>query len=172
MRRRLLAIGALWLAIIGGMAGMKEYTLRTGREVVLKTVPVDPRDLFRGDYVILSYELSRLDLGRLGVGRLALSPGQAVYVPLRLDGRYALASGIRTTPPEDGALYLKGRVQSVAGQAVQVEYGIESYFVPEGQGRALEQVRGKTLDVVAAVDQAGSAAIKRLLLDGQDVRFK
>lgn len=30
-----------------------------GQSVMLQVVPVDPRDMFRGDYVILSYEFSR-----------------------------------------------------------------------------------------------------------------
>ena len=33
--------------------------LEDGREVVLKNVPVDPRDLFRGEYVILNYEKAK-----------------------------------------------------------------------------------------------------------------
>ena len=60
MRRALLLVAALWLAILGGMVAINEHTLRTGREIVLKTVPVDPRDLFRGDYVTLRYDISRL----------------------------------------------------------------------------------------------------------------
>jgi len=47
-------LAVFWLIIIGGFIGFKEYTLRTGQEVVLKTVPIDPRDLFRGDYINVS----------------------------------------------------------------------------------------------------------------------
>ena len=37
----------------------------------LAVIPVDPRDFFRGDYVILSYGISRLDAGALeGIDRL------------------------------------------------------------------------------------------------------
>src|SRR5258708_2650618 len=31
-----------------------------GERIVLKVVPIDPRDVFRGDYVILGYEINRL----------------------------------------------------------------------------------------------------------------
>ena len=55
-------IGVLWLVIIGGFIFSKQMTLLTGKEVLLKTVPVDPRDLFRGDYVVLRYDISTIDL--------------------------------------------------------------------------------------------------------------
>ncbi len=48
-------IVVFWLLIFSGFIAYKEYTLRTGTEVILKTMPVDPRDLFRGDYVTLNY---------------------------------------------------------------------------------------------------------------------
>lgn len=41
---------ALQVLAVLVFAGVREVTLRTGTEVVLQTVPVDPRDLFRGDY--------------------------------------------------------------------------------------------------------------------------
>jgi uncharacterized membrane-anchored protein len=60
-KRIFIGIGIFWVLIIGGFIGFKEFTLRTGEEVLLKTLPVDPRDLFRGDYVILRYDVSRVD---------------------------------------------------------------------------------------------------------------
>lgn len=172
MKRALLAIGILWLAIIGGIVGIKEYTLRTGQEILLKTVPVDPRDLFRGDYVILSYEISSLDLEKLSASGAAFSRGQEVYVLLSTDGRYSVATGIRPSRPSYEELFLKGQVRAVSGNTVQVEYGIESYFVPEGKGRVLERAREKNLDVKASVDKHGHAGIKALFLDGTEVRFR
>ena len=51
-----------------------------------------------------------------------------------------------------------------------IKYGLESYFVPEGEGRKLEDARNQQkLRIVAAVLPSGRAAIKRLLLDGEKV---
>ena len=52
---------------------------------------------------------------------------------------------------------------------VRVHYNLEKYFVPEGEGRILEnQIRDKgKVTVVAAVLPSGRAAIKRLLVDGK-----
>ena len=55
------------------------------------------------------------------------------------------------------------------GRAI-VSYGIESYFVPEGEGRELEDSRNAgriTVDVALGKD--GTPAIKQLRLDGEPV---
>ncbi len=165
-RRGMAAVAALWFVVLGSMIVSNEIGLRTGREVLLKTVPVDPRDLFRGDYVVLSYDISRIDTRVPD----AFSLGAPIYVLLGLEGPYSVVSGIQHQPPKDG-LFLKGQVQEVNGTTVRVQYGIESYFVPEGQGRRLERLRDHRLDVRASVDRTGTARIKAVLLDGQPVTF-
>ena len=45
------------IVVLLAMIGVKEATLQTGTEVVLQTVPVDPRSLLQGDYAILGYEV-------------------------------------------------------------------------------------------------------------------
>lgn len=156
-----LAVALQVLALVV-FVGAREYTLRSGEEVVLATVPVDPRDLFRGDYVVLRYEISTVP------GRYAV--GDTLYVLLveRGDGAWRMADVTRE-PPGSEATFLRGHVvrqtQSAAKVAqAEVEYGIESYFVPEGTGRKIEQASGK-LKVRVAVDPSGNAAIKELLLD-------
>jgi hypothetical protein len=53
---------------------------------------------------------------------------------------------------------------------LNIRYGLEKFFVPEGEGRELEQARNQgKLTVVAAVTPSGRSAIKRLLLDGKPV---
>ena len=67
-----------------------------------------------------------------------------------------------------GALRLTaGRRAGSANASVSVRYGIESYFVPEGQGKRLEALaREKKLAALIAVDASGNAAIKGLIIDG------
>ena len=61
-------------------------------------------------------------------------------------------------------------VEDAQDVADSIRYNLESYFVPEGEGRKLEDVRNKgKLAVVAAVLPSGRAAIKRLLIDGKPV---
>lgn len=51
---------------------------------------------------------------------------------------------------------------------VAIRYGIESYFVPEGAGKALEQgVQDKKIQALVAVGSDGTAALKGLIVGGE-----
>jgi len=67
MPKAILAIltGLICAGILAGMLVAHAYPLWVGKEIALRVVqPIDPRSLFRGEYVILSYDLSRLRLLR------------------------------------------------------------------------------------------------------------
>src|SRR3954469_22453727 len=57
--------------------------LRSGQEARLEVVPVDPRDLFRGDYVVLTYRIGTVDLPKDLT--TPFTRGQQVFVTLRPD---------------------------------------------------------------------------------------
>lgn len=155
--------------------------LREGTEVTLQIRPVDPRDFLRGDYIVLNYDISQLPAGPFQ-NKLAGTRNPIVFVKLapNRDGLYEAVSvhadAVAVKGPE---VLIRGRVAYGAtcgpgGRAfcdkLQVRYNLESYFVPEGEGRKLEQVRNqRKLMVVAAVMPSGRAAIKRLLVDGEPV---
>ena len=64
-RKTLLALAAVALAQTAVLAWMvidRIQLLRSGREIVLPIVPVDPRDLFRGEYVRLEYPAAQVPL--------------------------------------------------------------------------------------------------------------
>ena len=98
--------------------------------------------------------------------------GQTVYVVLDTEGQHAAPKAVYATRPSHETVFLKGRIGWVRERRIWVEYGIESYFVPEGKGHSLERARGKSLEVVAAVDRSGRAAIKSVRLNGKDVVFR
>jgi uncharacterized membrane-anchored protein len=56
------------------------------------------------------------------------------------------------------------------GTTIAVRYGIENYFVPEGEGRDLEVRRddGNVVDIRVAVDKRGNAGIKAVLVNGEE----
>jgi uncharacterized membrane-anchored protein len=159
--------------------------LRSGQEARLEVVPVDPRDLFRGDYVVLNYRIGTVDMPKDVT--TSFTRGQQVFVTLRPDGsnkskavaisaeRPAVSgtdiviSGVVSSPStcplnETGAMDCK-----LGRRAVGVRYGLESYFVPEGEGKKIELTSKALLEVVAAIAPSGQAAIKRLLIDGKPV---
>jgi uncharacterized membrane-anchored protein len=169
----------LQCALLILMVADRVRILREGREVTLQTRPVDPRDLLRGDYVVLGYDISQLPAGALA-GQPTAERNPVVFVKLapNADGLYQAVSvhaePVTVTAPE---VLIRGRVSYSCGSTsrtfcdkLTIRYGLESYFVPEGEGRKLEQARNQQkLRVVAAVLPSGRAAIKRLLLDGQPV---
>jgi len=161
------------------MVADRMQILREGREVTLQTQPVDPRDFLRGDYVVLRYDISQLPSGALA-GKTTETRNPIVFVKLapNANGLYEAVSvsaePVTVTAPD---VLIRGRVSYSCGSSVRtfcdkltIKYGLESYFVPEGEGRKLEQARNQQkLRVVTAVLPSGRAAIKRLLLDGEPV---
>ncbi|HOW60254.1 MAG TPA: GDYXXLXY domain-containing protein [Candidatus Moranbacteria bacterium] len=163
-----LIIGVFWIVLIAGFIGIKEFTLRTGTEVLLKTLPVDPRDLFRGDYVVLRYEVSTINENTFLPNASAFKVGDSVYVLLDIGSdKIAKAKSISKQIPED-SYFMKGTVKNVFGNKLNIEYGIESYFVPEGKGREIEKNIGNIYAKIA-IDKFGNAVIKSLVLDGKEI---
>ncbi len=176
------AAGVVQIALIAGLVIDRAAILRQGTEVILQIRPVDPRDFLRGDYVSLSYNISRLP-GKELWGKPSQGKNTLVYVKLApgADGAYA-AAAVSDEPiaVAGGEVMIRGRATRGAecgadrrhfcrNELLAVNYGIERFFVPEGEGRAIEQARGGRLTVVAAVTPSGRAAIKRLLIDGLPV---
>ncbi|KAA9333187.1 GDYXXLXY domain-containing protein [Hymenobacter busanensis] len=116
-----------------------------GRTIALRTMPVDPRDLLYGDYVVLNFTISQLDVKQW---RGAQPPRvhQPVYVELRPtpDGSYAAVAIYPENPPHIPASHavLRGWVQSNWRTALRIRYGLERYYVPEGTGARLERRTG------------------------------
>ena len=166
-------IVVFWIILIVGLIGMKEFTLRTGKQVRLKTVPVDPRDLFRGDYIILSYKISRFNLNQIQADSDDITTLDKVYVALKEEDGFAVPTKIYKSFPKDEELFIKGKVSSSGSdKRITVDYGIESYFVPEGKGKEIEKDRGRGLNVKLSIDKYGNAAIRALFLDDKKVSFR
>ena len=56
------AAGLICVIILAGMLIRHALPLWTGTRVLLKVRPVDPRDLMRGDYVILGYPFDQVEI--------------------------------------------------------------------------------------------------------------
>ena len=162
-------------AVLAYMVVDRVRLLKSGREITLPIVPVDPRDLFRGEYVRLGYAVGTVPV-RLLEGP-APRENEAFYVVLekKPDGVWQSVKVTSSMPQETSPdrIVLKARAVYAwpaggsADASVRVRYGIESYFVPEGQGRKLEALaREKKLATLLAVDARGNAAIKGLIVDG------
>lgn len=189
----IVALAVMQTLILGWMVAGRVSILRSSDTVTLKSEPVDPRDIFRGDYVTLAYGISRVSLNTTD-GDKDLDLGDTVYVEIEPVGDNWRAAAIyRDYPkPAEGHKVIRGRIVDMtrgtprmrpipgsdqmesipcpACVTAVVAYGIESYFVPEGQGRELEQERNASaLSVDVALANDGEAAIKRLRIDGEPI---
>ena len=80
----------LQLAVLVAMITGNTAPYIGGQTVLLRVVPVDPRDLMRGDYVTLSYDISRMSPAIMGGNSPGDATNRKVYVSLEPepDGRH------------------------------------------------------------------------------------
>ena len=175
-RTALVALVAVMQALVlVYMVADRESLLASGRRITLDVRPVDPRSLFRGDYVTLSYDISRLSAAMF-------KPMPVVsdrhYVRLKHEAGAWTAVAVSNALPAkvaDDEIVLAGHVRYVppdleADSFVLMSYGIESFFVPEGAGKEIEQeIRPGRVKVDLAVAGSGEAAIKALVVDGNRI---
>lgn len=158
------------IGLLGGMILVESLPLMIGERIVLQVTPVDPRDFFRGDYVILNYNFNNMSVTN---GEVQTSPwdrsqsreDQAIYVALVKDGdgNHWSATDATLTRPTTGK-FLKGRITSDYRQPLK--FGIEAYYVQEGQGKVLEDIRNaRKLNAEIAVAPWGQAKLVRVFQD-------
>lgn len=162
--------------ILGYMIQSRASILQHGTEIVLKTEPVDPRDLLRGDYVTLGYSISQFqatDIPGDSIGYIDES--NPIYVALKRgpDGIWA-KSRASITPFVDlkpDEVLIRGRsahgFTPQSSDFVRINYGIERFYVPEGEGHSIESAQAeKRIDALVMVDATGKAQMKALRDNG------
>ena len=111
-----------------------------GTEVYLETERVDPRALFRGDYVILSYPIG--NNVPLEIAEKALAEGGLVYITVSLDKPAKFIEASLEKPSlGQGEACIAARVDEYMrwGKEVSLSFPqISQFFVPEGTGRDIE----------------------------------
>lgn len=130
-----------------GLIGWNELALARGTEVRLRTVPVDPVDLFRGRYVTLSYEISNLPVE--GAAR-----GDTVYVELARRGDVWTGDRASLVRPDGDGPFIRGVVT-----AGGIEYGIETYYADEDEAQRLEREAAGRLHVDVVLDADGRGRV-------------
>ncbi len=180
------------LAIIGLLVIFKWLILNNGVEITLKVLPRDPRDVLRGDYVKLEYNISRLPERLLSKNKAGdFRAGRSIYVLLQRggDGIWRARSASYSRPQTaEGQALIKGRLRSKSCRPamprptnkefevrpelktktfcyLRVDYGIEEYYVPEGRGVEINR-RGQEMSAKVKVDKAGRAVLERLYVNG------
>ena len=135
-------------AVLAGMVADRVRLLKTGREITLPIVPVDPRDFFRGEYVRLGYDISSVP-ARLLEGPLP-DANAAFYVTLerKPDGTWVPSKLSRTLAEESSPDRIVLKARAMSGR---LHRGPE-----QPQRRALRAVRHRELLRAARAKVRGS----------------
>jgi uncharacterized membrane-anchored protein len=160
-----LALQTIWLL---GTVAVQEHALAHGRIILLETHRVDPRDLLRGDYLILNYQISDVPTN-------LFSPPVVRDLPYDTKVFVALAPGtnrfyevVRASTneltPATNEVMLCGRSDERwwSSNSVHAAYGIENYYIAENTGNPT----GK-LTVQAVVPASGHPKIREVFVDGK-----
>ena len=149
------------ILVLVGMVVSAAMPLWTGTQIHVKTVPVDPRSVFRGNYALLRYEFSNLPPSAFGIIEDA-RPGEVVYVRLERGeaGEHEYA-GVSLERPS-GGMFLRGRIAEF-DPTYRVRFGIEAFFAPKEKALTLERNLGEGGIAVLMVAGDGRAAIKEVI---------
>lgn len=127
-------------------------TMQFGETIILQTQPIDPTDLFRGDYVDLFYDINQIDSSKTKIEGIEtdsdekLLNGKTVYVQFKKGERTHIVDYFTTLKPQKGP-YLKGTILSTylkdynipnSPRIYNMNFGIDRYYIEENSGKSYE----------------------------------
>ncbi|WP_019241946.1 MULTISPECIES: GDYXXLXY domain-containing protein [Bacillus] len=165
------------LLILLGMIVKPIFSSLYGETIVLKTLPLDPTDLFYGDYVTLNLEISEVSAEKVSsevVHELRKNQDDHFWGPTKQIKVYTLLTKkedvyevdqVLLKKPEKG-LYIKGKIPayhySTELPYYHIDYGIDRYYIEENTGEKIEK-QSQTGDVKVVIKLAnGYGLIKEL----------
>lgn len=189
MTGKRLVISALVLALaqlgfLSWIIASRAAILRNGKEVLLNLEPVDPRDLLRGDYIVLGYDISRIPVKMIANIAPDKQSSDDTSIVVRLkkgaDGYWTPTAawfGTAPTPAAADEADISGHVAAGwdlrgEGMTIAPDYGIERFYLPEGEGMAIQSdMRVRPFGIKLALAADGTAQIKALM-DGDKTLFE
>ncbi|MBP7653436.1 GDYXXLXY domain-containing protein [Candidatus Dependentiae bacterium] len=158
-----------------GWAGIEEYRLYKPEIILLKTLPVDPRDLISGHYMTLNYALSnpvnipgfkKEDMTNYStdvfvylepVEKIVVNNVQRfIYLPSSVKYNCNFPANVNS----DRGVWVKGYYLKNSGNIV---YGIEKYYFSEKRKEKLNKLRSGDFYVEINVDKYGTMRVKDLI---------
>ena len=170
-RIRFIIVLAIPLLILMSLTVKPLWALTSGEDILLLTVPVDPRDLFYGDYVTLRYEIEEVPSEKVSVHLLKELERHSSFGKVKVYGKLIqeenvfIVEELTIKKPSDG-LYLSGhmnRYQYFNEDGVKiynVNFGLDRFYVPENTGAELEDLSRKG-ELVAHVKVKNGYALLR-----------
>ncbi|MTI82021.1 MAG: GDYXXLXY domain-containing protein [Firmicutes bacterium] len=148
-KRKYIIAGLIPIIILLSMTILPLRALLLGDEILLETEPYDPRDLFRGDYVVLNYKINELDYAKLPeelTRNESSYYNQNLYAVMKKVGNYYNVDYVTLKEPKN-RLYLKCNLDYIrnldkteSNKIAIMSYKLDKYFVPENTGHDLEDM--------------------------------
>lgn len=178
MTPRLLIIGTLITAVLhtGVLAKIvtdRAAALQSGQEVILQTGFVDPRDLFRGHYTILNFEIETLnkkDVEFVGT----FNTRDTIFIELDTSAEFATPKRVTPDYPTDPTgPVIEAQLQYFPkgeNAAVSTTLPFKRFYAPKDRALELQNMqRERKLGVILSVADDGSAMIKGLTIEGNKI---
>jgi uncharacterized membrane-anchored protein len=162
-----LALQCAWLL---GTVAVQEHALATGKVILLETARVDPRDLLRGDYLILNYKISDVPTNLFSPPVTKDLPnGTKVFValaPATNQFYVVVKAGTNEFVPATDEILLQGRSTwprwNAATNSVHIEYGLERFYVAEDTGNPAGKLAAQVV-----VPASGRGRVREVYVDGK-----
>lgn len=167
------------------------YTQLTGKTVVLQTIAVDPYDFLRGYSQTLNYDISQLETLKRLPGWKQLKSQNSDYLAAGTKFYVILAAPTTSkTPPQpwkpvrvssDRPIIPANQIaiQGKSNGGSIVEYGVETYYMPESRRNEINQDIGQAQNgrvqqsvvVEVKVDNQGHAVPMSFWISDRNYRF-
>ena len=165
---RPLMVFSIPVLILVLLAAPHVWTTVTGDEIQLKTVPVDPTDLFRGSYVDLQYEIESVDSRLLDDSTRSLLKKQNrgdyknVYVRLQQNKTGLYEAALVTLERPHKGTYLKGRLHipyDTTSSSLKIKYGLDNFYAPSDKAKEMEAAAAGHSPVAMVKVKNGNAVL-------------
>ncbi len=180
MKKSTVIIVVIQIILLAFVAGKREWIIAKGEQVYLKTAPVDPRDIFRGDYVRLDYEIAQPNVNLINEP-LKTKDYRVIYASLIKDER-GIGEITHIGFEQPDGLFIKGYLNdkniSSWRNRGRIKFGIEKYFVEQGEGISIEKIRGRasqwqsSMEMDVNLGSDGTAVIKGFRWSDMGVRLE
>ncbi|KXZ38949.1 Uncharacterized membrane-anchored protein [Alkalithermobacter thermoalcaliphilus JW-YL-7 = DSM 7308] len=128
-----------------------------GYEILIQTEPYDPKDVFRGDYVVLNYKINQVEIEKLPEEFINATEdnwykfrGKKLYAVVKKDGQFYDVDYVTFEKPK-GKLFLNCRYEypiwdfesgkeNVTLKGAFLSYNLDRFFVRENTGKTFEDM--------------------------------
>lgn len=135
-----------------------KFPLYFGDDLQIKTKIVDPRDIFRGNYVNLGYKFSFIDKNE------TLKSGSKIYA--NFDEKTPANFVNFSFKKPENKNYLTGKLNCFDYEICTIRYEIEAYFLPKNLALKLENLSQNNEFLVNLKVKNGIARIVNLQFQG------